>query len=479
MVTDLFDVAILGAGPAGAAAAIEASRCRLNAILIDEQASAGGQVYRCAPGIDAAHADPDREEGNALREALSDADIERKFGYRVWHVEKAEAGFRLHALGPEGPVTITSKALVVATGALERYVPFLGWEQPGVMGLASATVLLKAQQMLPGRNVVVAGAGPLLYAVAKGIVEGGGQVAAVVDAQPRRAWWRHGRELASRPDLVKRGYSWMRVLRSAGVTVLHRYALHSVVAYGRELRAIIAPIAADGSPQSGLTRYHVNCDAVCCGYGLMPDTYVTRLLGAAHVYDASLGGWHVVVDEDQRCDVPGLYAAGDVAGVVGAAAAPNQGRVAVLSIARDLRRLNDREFAWHAAADKRVRARAARFGKVMTQIARIGDGAIATLPPDVTMCVCERVQKATLETAIGDGCATINDLKRATRCGMGPCGGRLCEDAVARLIALKTNRSRAAIGQSTARPPLRPVGLDAIAGTFDYDALPMPVPAPL
>ena len=84
-----------------------------------------------------------------------------------------------------------------------------------------------------------------------------------------------------------------------------------------------------------------------------------------------------------------------------------------------------------------------------------------------------------LDSAIDDGCATLNELKAATRCGMGPCGGRLCEDTAARLIALRTGRTRIDVGQATGRPPLRPVDLDALAGEFDYDALPMPAPAPL
>ena len=89
------------------------------------------------------------------------------------------------------------------------------------------------------------------------------------------------------------------------------------------------------------------------------------------------------------------------------------------------------------------------------------------------------LRPSAVATEIDDGCVTINEVKGATRCGMGPCGGRMCEDAVARLIALKTSRTRAQIGMATGRPPLRPVALDAIAGDFDYDALPMPAPAPL
>ena len=455
--TASYDVAVLGAGPAGAAAAIEASSHGLRTIVFDEQVAAGGQVYRTSPRIEGS-GDAD---GDRLRDAFGKAGIDRRLAHRVWHIERGDKGFGVYALGADGPFNATAKALIVATGAQERYVPFDGWDLPGVMGLASATVLLKSQRVLPGKCVVVAGAGPLLYAVAHGIVAGGGRVAAVVDAQPRHAWWRP--DVLSRPDLVLRGIAWLNALWHAGVPIFRGRVVRSVMREGEALRVCVVG--------NGRVR-EIACDTVCCGFGLMPSTDVTRLLGATHAYEPSLGGWHVVVDDDQRTDVRGLYAAGDVAGVVGAAAAPFQGRIAARSAARNLGRTVDSE-------GKRERDRAARFGRAMTRLTQVDDEVIAAIPTGVTMCVCEGLTRATLEAAIDDGCTTINDLKSATRCGMGACGGRVCEDSVARLIALKTSRTREEIGQATGRSPLRPVELDAIAGDFDYDALPMPAPAPL
>jgi NADPH-dependent 2,4-dienoyl-CoA reductase/sulfur reductase-like enzyme len=471
------DVTVLGAGPAGAAAAIEAAALGLRVVLLDEQAIAGGQVYRAVPGIRPAHADRDRAEGDRLRKGLADANVDRCFGHRVWHVERVGKEWQVHALGPDGPRTVHSAALIVATGAQERHVPFAGWERPGVIGLAAATILLKAQRILPGRNVVVAGTGPLLLVAAKAIVEGGGRVAAIVDANPRSAWFAHAADLLSRPDLLARGIGWVRKLRSDGVPILHGYLLRAVEGDVPSLRATAVPVDRAGHARAGAAMAEFACDAVCCGFGLMPATDVTRLAGASHAYDPARGGWHVIVDVDQRCDVPGLYAAGDGAGVVGAAAAPLQGRIAALAAARDLGRIDARTRGARAA--KRALARTARFGLAMTQIANVGNGTVASIPADVIVCGCERLARAALDEAIDDGCATINDLKAATRCGMGSCGGRLCEDTAARLIALRTGRTRADIGQATGRPPLRPVDLDALAGGFDYDALPMATPAPL
>jgi NADPH-dependent 2,4-dienoyl-CoA reductase/sulfur reductase-like enzyme len=470
---------VLGAGPAGAAAAIEAAALGLRAVLLDEHAAAGGQVYGVAPGIAPARPDRERADGDRMRDELAAANVERRFGHRVWHVERAQNEWLVHALGPEGPRTVRAAALIVATGAQERHVPFAGWERPGVIGLAAATLLLKAQRVLPGRNVVVAGAGPLLLVVAKAIVEGGGRVAAVVDAHPRSAWIARPADLFSRLDLVARGVGWVRTLQTRGVPVLHGYLLRAVDGDAPSLRATVVPVDRDGRVRPEAPTTEFACDSVCCGYGLMPSTDVTRLAGAAHTFDPARGGWRVIVDDDQRCDVPGLYAAGDAAGVLGAAAAPLQGWIAAAAAARDLGRIDARTHEERVAKSKRARTRASRFGGAMTRIASVGDGAIASIPANVIVCQCERLARAVLEVAIDAGCATFNDLKAATRCGMGPCGGRLCEDAVARLIALQTGRLRIEVGQATGRPPLRPVDLDALAGEFDYDALPMAAPAPL
>ena len=467
------DLAVLGAGPAGVAAALEADALGLSVVLLDEAPAAGGQVYRASSAGDAK--DADGRAGAALRAALAASRVTVLPGRRVWMLEP---GFRLAALGPEGPERITAPRLIVAAGAMERHIPTPGWTLPGVMGLAAATILLKAERMLPGRAVVVAGTGPLLYLVAAKILAGGGRVAAVVDAQPRSAWLRAGAALAARPDLALRGLGWMAKLRLAGVKLLARHAVTGIEGDGQVARVRIAPLDADGRPRAEGEGV-VAADAVCLGYGLVPATEATRLLGATHRFDAGHGGWVPVLDGWQESDVPGLFVAGDGAGIAGAAAAPLSGRLAAIGAARHAGRLGEAEASRRAAALGAGLAKARRFGRAMTALSTPQAGLLAAMTDATPLCRCEGVTRATAAAAIDAGATTLVELKAATRCGMGPCGGRMCGEAAAMLVAERTGLPRAAIPPATARPPLRPVPIAALAGDFTYEELPIPQPAPL
>jgi thioredoxin reductase/bacterioferritin-associated ferredoxin len=454
-----FDVIVIGGGPAGAGAAIAASREGLRVLLVDENDTAGGQVYRQPIAPSAMAPTADATAGEALRARLAASDVVLSFGHRVWFVE---SGFRVCAVGPAGPVEWRASRLVVASGAQERHRPVPGWTLPGVIGLAGATNLLKAHRVLPGRRVVVAGTGPLLLYVAASILEAGGQVAAIVDARGRADWLRVVPQLLARPDLMARGAKWYFALRRAGVPIHHGHILSRVEGVGVVAQAVVKPIADKGD------AIPIDCDSVCYGYGLMPATEIARLLGVEHAFLPERGGWVPVMADDGATSVPGLYLCGDGAGVIGAAAASIQGERVGVALARTS----------SAPGNSPLLARAKRFGAAMTTLAEPPAAALDAITPETIVCRCENLSRATLDDAIRAGAHTVNALKAATRCGMGACGGRVCEDSAAALIADATGLSRAEIGQATARPPLRPVPLGVLAGEFYYASLPMPEPAP-
>lgn len=466
----IFDVAVLGGGPAGMAAATEAAHSAARVVLLEESPVPGGQVYRAPPVGFSMKPDRDRQEGDALRAALAASGAEIRAGCRVWGLGggplvaegEPDAPFSLSALGADGvPFTVEARALILCCGTHERIIPFPGWTMPGVIGLAAATILLKAQGVLPGQRVVVAGIGPLLYAVAAKLLAGGGSIAAVIDAATPGEWLRALPALGARPDLLARGVAWRTKLLAGRVPVL----------------AGAQVTAAEGDKVLSAVRVGkrvFQADALCIGHGLVPATEASRTYRARHAHRPEDGGWVPVLDAAQRTSVPFLYAAGDGAGVRGAAAAPAAGRLAAHTALQDL------GFSLaYAPKEDAALARARRTGAAMARMMALRPAMIEAIPAETIICRCEGITRDEIEKAAAAGANTINQLKHFTRCGMGPCQGRMCGEAAGALLASARGVGVAELGFATGRLPLRPVPMASILGDFDYADIPVPAPAPI
>jgi bacterioferritin-associated ferredoxin len=243
------------------------------------------------------------------------------------------------------------------------------------------------------------------------------------------------------------------------------------------LAVAIGPVDASGRPAGGPER-RFEVDAVAVGNGLTASSDVTRLLRASHRFEADRGGWIPAVDADFRTSIGGLFAVGDGAGLAGAAAASVDGGLAGLAAARDLGALSPEMHARRAAPLRRASERARRFGGAMARLMALRPGQAGAIPADTIVCRCEDVTRAEIDAAIGEGATSVNQLKAWTRCGMGPCQGRICGDVVAALVAGDAGRREAA-GFFTGRTPFRPLPLDRLVGTIDYADLKLPPPAPL
>lgn len=472
-----YDLIVIGGGPAGAAAALTASRSGLSVVLLDESAAPGGQVYRAPPtglSVSADKRSADDETGDALRQQVAASAIAWRGGVRVWSISNH---FRVDAVTPSGNDSFIAPRLVAATGAHERLVPFPGWTLPGVIGLAAATILLKSQGMVPGRRTVVAGCGPLLAAVAAKIIAGGGTVAAVVDLSGPGDWLRTLPSMASRPDLLKQGLGWVLKLGMARVPVMFRHTVTSVTGPDACERVTVAPVDDEGRLTGGPTRTF-DADALAIGQGLIPGAEITRLLRAHHTFDRNAGGWTPSRDAFGRCSIDGLYAVGDGAAIAGAEPARLSGQLAGLAAAHDTGILPADAFAREAAQTRSELDRMLGFAGAVGHLMRARPAMIETIAPDTVICRCEDVRRSEIDSAIADGACDINQLKHFTRCGMGPCQGRMCGETAAELLAVRLG-SRENVGYWTGRPPLRPVPLAALLGTFTYSDIPVPTPAPL
>ncbi len=462
------EVVVVGAGPAGLSAALAAAQAGAQVTLIDTYRQPGGQYYRQpAPEFKGVRLVDHQHEGQLLWQRAAAAGVKLFAETTVWG---AFEGIRLALCGPGAPSQIQTRALVLATGTYERVAAFPGWTLPGVMTAGAAQTLLKEQHILPGQRVVLAGTGPLQLVVAAGLARAGGEVVAVLEgaALARRALrrpWQTLRAMWGQWARLVEGLSSWLALKKRGVPFDTGWGV--VAAEGhRELTGVIAARLDDGWRPIPGTERSLACDTLCIGYGFLPATELARLLGVRHEWRPELGGFVPVRDSHMQTNVPGVFVAGDGAGIGGAGLALAEGQIAGLAAAALVKGLNpatSRKIQQVAPALRRER----RFQAVYAGLFAPGPGIDELARPDTIICRCEEVTRAQVEDAIRQGADTLDAVKVLTRCGMGNCQGRVCGPSVAALVARETGQTQAETGQFRVRPPVFPVPLDVLATQAD------------
>jgi thioredoxin reductase len=353
--------------------------------------------------------------------------------------------------------TIEADAVIVASGANERIVPFPGWDLPGVLTVGGAQALLKGQGMRPGRAVVVSGAGPLLLPVAAALARADTNIVALTDANdPRR--WLTGSPRGIPLGKLREGAQYLTTLARHGVRLRPRAAAIAARGDGRVEEVVLARLRADWTPIEGSEEVVV-ADALATSHGFVPDVALALALGCRlEVRDASAPS--VIVDQWQATGVPGVWAAGEVTGIGGADVAAHEGRVAGLAAARTLGGSVDDLELERAVARRRADE---PFLRTLARVLTVGEGWTSWLTRDTVVCRCEEVTLATVDDAIERrGARDLRSIKLTTRCGMGHCQGRICAPTIAGLVTARTGQAPADAGTLVRRPVLHPVPLGRI-----------------
>lgn len=472
------DLAVVGAGPAGLEAALIAAEAAATVTLIDSYPRPGGQYFKQLPasfkGNDASLR---QGEAAALLQRLDAANIQLLTDTVVWGafpVPDHSGGWLLALHGPAAPPRLQARALILATGTYERPIPLPGWTLPGVMTTGAAQTLLKHQRILPGRRVLLSGSGPLQLAVAAQLVDAGAEVVAVLEGTSVSLW----QGLQSLPALwgqwarLREGWSYGRILRRAGVPLRTGWSVIEIHGKSEVEEAVIARLDGNWRPVPG-SEQAVRVDTLLLGYGFTSATQLSRLLGCDHDFRPAWGGWVPRRDENLQTTCPGVYAAGDGAGVGGAALARVEGRIAGLAAVRQVGRLTKPAAEAALARLQPVLARERRFAAMLGRLFTPGPGLYQLANAETIICRCEEVRLAEIRAAVQNGAQTANEVKGLTRSGMGNCQGRMCGEWVARAIAAEagwpgsdSERIEAA-GVFTVRPPIHPLPLGALAETVD------------
>lgn len=458
-----YDLAVVGAGPAGMAAASLAAELGLTTVVFDEQPEPGGQIYRSLeraaarePGV-LAKLGADYAAGRPLIDSLRAADVEYVPGAMVWNVSPERV---VNASCDGVSRELRARHVLVASGALERPVPIPGWTLPGVMTVGALQILLKSSGYVPGGRVVLAGSGPLLLTLAVQYLGVGVTPAAVVETVPFGRYMAALRHLPG--ALAAGGYLWKGLRMIAAV----RAAGVPYYTASRNLR-----VEGDGAASAlaferrGRT-HRVDADLVALHQGVIPNQQLTRLLGCDHEWDGAQRCFRPTLDAWFATSVPGISVAGDGAGIGGARAAEMRGRLAALGIARALGRVSADDCDRRAAGERRRLARELAVRPFLDALYAPPDEVLRPAD-DVVVCRCEEVTAGQVREAVALGCPGPNQAKSLLRCGMGPCQGRLCGPTVTEIIAAERRVDPAEIDYYRIRPPLKPLPLGELAALDD------------
>jgi NADPH-dependent 2,4-dienoyl-CoA reductase/sulfur reductase-like enzyme len=433
-------------------------------LVIDEQSQPGGQIYRSVERINqkqpawAGLLGADYLHGAKLVQDFRGSGASYMPGTLVWNIEPG----KVWHVKDDTAGSVSTGRVLLATGAIERPMARPGWTLPGVMGAGGAQVLLKTSGLVPSSDAVLLGNGPLLYLLAAQIVKAAGTIQAIVETVPASRYIEAAPHLAASigAGYLSKGLKMLLSLQRQGVKVYR----------GASSLEILGDSRAEGVRfQIGERSLSLSSSTVILHEGVIPNQQMTRLANCEHRWDHAQRCFVASSDKWGNTSAEGLMIAGDGAGIAGALAAEESGRLAALEAAHALGRLTDEQrdrLARPARARHDMLTRGRRFLEVL-----YAPSEIVPRSDDTIVCRCEEVTAGEIRAVVSRGGHDINQVKSYLRCGMGPCQGRMCGPTVNALIAAEQAVEPEDVGYFRIRPPLKPLPLQALANSDVGEAL--------
>lgn len=453
--SEVFDIAVIGAGAAGLSAAYVAAQAGCSVVVVDSNQRPGGQYHRRAAG-ESIYRSP-----MCSNPKVWDA-IDIRTATTAYAAAKSNEGFTIHLRGPDldrGDVpniaVVRARIIIVATGAHDRHLPVPGWDLPGVMAGGGAQALIKGSGVVPGARTVVAGTGPFLLAVAQTIINAGGEVVAVVEAHRPTSLLSPALATAA-PSKVGELGRYLATLARHRVPYLFGHRVRAVHGTSQVKSVTVSKIDDQWRAIPG-TDKQLMADTLAIGYGFTAQVDLLVQL-ACRMTASTDGGLAAIVDEHQHTSVPGVFAAGETTGVGGVDLAEVEGLLAGAGAARHLGKQPE------LAQEKKLirkRHQLRLFAEKLGTIFSLREGWKQDLRDDTVVCRCEEITAGSIRVAIHElGATDPRSVKLLTRAGMGWCQGRICGLAVDGMCPTPPNT--AAKIAAAARPLAVPVSLGAL-----------------
>jgi NADPH-dependent 2,4-dienoyl-CoA reductase/sulfur reductase-like enzyme len=451
------ELIIIGGGPAGLAAATVAANAGVECLLIDEQATPGGQIYRGITKIPEQRAKllgPDYQFGRNLVADFIASNATYQAETSVWHLS---ARREIGVINNNQASLLSADRVIIATGAMERAVPFSGWTLPGVMTAGAGQILLKSSGIVPENGVVIAGSGPLLLLLAWQYMQAGVTINAVLDLSPKGNFWRalpHLPRALLAHHYILKGLKYQLQLKQGGVPFYT--GVSDLCALGKE------SLDAVEFTHKG-ERKTIETPVLMSHFGVIPDSHLSRSAGCDHFWDSSQFCWRPTIDRWSNSSIEGISVIGDGAGIGGAITAQHAGRLAGFECAYQLGRISANKRDESANKDRLWLTADLQVRPFLEALFRPSLNLLAEPKDETLICRCEEVSAGTIRQAIQAGHQDPNQIKFLTRCGMGPCQGRQCDNAISLLVGHELGHDIGKQESYRFRPPIRPLTIEQLA----------------
>ncbi|SBT15003.1 FAD-dependent oxidoreductase [Vibrio celticus] len=458
----IYDLIIIGSGPAGIAAAVTADSLGVNTLVVDEQPEPGGQIYRSMERSRSENAHvlgKDYFAGKTLIEAFRASGVTYMPSTTVLNISD---DFNVDLLSSGAIKRVKGRRMLLGIGAVERPVPMKNWTLPGVMGAAAADILFKSANMVPDQPVVIAGSGPLLLLAACHLVDNGVEIAAMVETAGFKDYFKAVPFLPKallRSSYLIKGMQMRWKLKRAGVPLYMGC---------RDLEVIGCERAEGLRFTHNGKQIDIAAKSVLLNEGVIPNLRLSQALNCEHEWYESQRYWKPVLDLYGQTSVEGISIAGDSSGIGGGPMAAVKGHLAALDSAYKLQKISVSERDNLAVKHKKNLKKEKSIRPFLDHVFPPNRQTLVPKDNETMVCRCEEITAGQIREAIAQGARHPTQIKGKTRAGMGPCQGRMCAVTISEIIADSCSMDITEVGAMRIRTPLKPLSIGQYAN-MEFD----------
>lgn len=444
------ELAVIGGGPAGMAAALAAAELGLDVHLFEEREELGGQILR-SPHSEKGLADA-RSKAKGVREQVLEMGIPVSISCMAWGIQ----GNRVFMQNREGFLGVQAEAVILASGARELVYPFPGWTLPGVMTSGAMQCLIHGNGKPPEGRILIAGSSPISLTVGREILTCGGDLTALLQSYRPLQLIAAAQTLLGKSSRRQEAWRSVREILRSTASLLWGHVVLEARGGSQLESVVVAPLTRSGEPDRGRSS-SFPARWLCLGYGFVPNIELAAQAGCELVYQEGRGGWIPRVSERLMTTRPGFFASGEIAGIGGAELSLLEGTLSGTAAAAFLKGNRGSDIQQRIEALSREREKELAFGRAFVTAFHGPKFWVNSMPSHTVICRCEGVSLAELRQAYDHGLRTMDGLKMAGRAGQGRCQGRYCGPILEGWLRHHTHLGPDEIGRFKTRPPVKPV----------------------